>query len=328
MLVAGQSQSHKTELPASTKIAKPGGLLPRLIALIVDSLILLVILFPIMSLWASQLAPARLDAGASHSTIDTLRGSLSLQLTLILLQVFYFAGSWTIMAATPGQLLMSLRVTDANAAGIGFMRALFRYVLFSLFLVLAPVSALMVAVGKQKRALHDLLAGTYVIQVMDRDDFGLEGGLPASSSGDQETVAPAPGPRIPPDPSPAPAAPAVGGAAYSPPRSRAAYSPPASVPLPGASPGPAATVPPPPSAAPPQDFPPMPLGTSADVPPPPGRRASGGGLDADLYAPPPMVDPSAPPPGAADSTDGGTAPQHDLPPMEFPPMAPPPDHHK
>ena len=118
MLVAGQSQSHKAELPASTKIAKPGGFLPRLIALIVDSLILLVILFPIMALWASQLAPTRLDPGGSHSTLDTLRGSLSLQLTLIVLQVFYFAGSWTIMAATPGQLLMNLRVTDAWLAEV------------------------------------------------------------------------------------------------------------------------------------------------------------------------------------------------------------------
>ena len=325
MLVAGQSQSHKAELPASTKMAKPGGLLPRLIAFIVDSLILLVVLFPIMALWASQLTPGKVVAGTSSSPLDTVRGSLSLQLTLLLIQMFYFAGSWTIMAATPGQHLMSLRVTDANAAGIGFLRAILRYLLFSLFFVLAPVSALMVGLGKQKRALHDLLAGTYVIQIVDRDELAVEGGLPPSSSASQKPAAAVPAAAARTRPSVQPAEPAVAAApAYSPPR--ATYSPPSSAPTYSASPGPTGPVPsaraaaptPPPSIAPPPDFPPMPIGPPPEIPPPPGRPESGGGMDAELYAPPQMVDPPPPPPPH----------EHELPPMEFPPMAPPPDPHR
>ena len=42
-----------------------------------------------------------------------------------------------------------------------------RFVFKSLFSFLSPVSALLVAVGKDKRALHDIFSGTYVIQYLD-----------------------------------------------------------------------------------------------------------------------------------------------------------------
>ncbi|HEV1998533.1 MAG TPA: RDD family protein [Candidatus Dormibacteraeota bacterium] len=301
MLVAGQSMSGKGERPASTKVAKPGGFLPRLIALIVDSLILLVVLFPVMTLWTLQLTPVKVESGVPPSGLDTLRGSISLQLTLLLLQLFYFAGSWTIMGATPGQLLMSLRVTDQHAAGIGFPRAVMRYFLYVLLSPLALVSALMVGVSKNKRALHDLLAGTYVIQIVERDDLVAEsGGLPAAL-GMGKKAAPATAPPIAPAAAPAPAPPLVpletppaAAAAYSAPPTPSTYSPPPTpssyspaVPPALADPGP------PPATRPPLDFPAMPMmGTTTDVPPPPDRQSSSGGVEDGLYAPPPMVDPA------------------------------------
>ena len=87
------------------------------------------------------------------------------------------------LGATPGQLLMGLRVTDAKAGGIGFFRAVLRYLVYVILGVLAPVSAIMVAVSKNKRALHDIFAGTYVIQVVDRSDLMGESGLPAAFAG-------------------------------------------------------------------------------------------------------------------------------------------------
>ncbi|MGI8608595.1 MAG: RDD family protein [Candidatus Dormibacteria bacterium] len=349
LLVAGQSLSGKGERPISTKVAKPGGFLPRLIALIIDSLILLVVLFPVTALWSLQLAPVKVESGGAASGVDVLRGSIALQLTLTVLYLFYFAGSWTIMGATPGQLLMSLRVTDQNAAGIGFFRAVFRYILYILLSPLAIVSALLVIAGKNKRALHDMLAGTYVIQVLDRDDLTAEStGLPAAFGGGGKKaeavpapIAPAPAPAPAPPPAPVAAAPAAAvyqappTPAYNPAPAPAAYSPP-----PMADPAPPA------ASVPPMEFPAMPMGPVADVPPPPSHHAPGSG-DEGLYAPPPMMDPTpsladftAPAPAAPAAREIYTpqpsappappAPPHEgeTPPFDFPPMAPPPEPHK
>ena len=297
MLVAGESLSRKGERPVSTKVARPGGFLPRLIALIIDSLVLLVILFPVMALWTLQLTPAKLENGAPPSGLDAVRGSLSLQVTLVVLYLFYGAGSWTIMGATPGQLLMSLRVTDQNAAGIGFFRAVVRYLLYVLLSPLAVVSALMVGVSKNKRALHDLLAGTYVIQVVDRDDLLADAtGLPAAFGGGQRSDAVSPVAAAPaPAPAPVPVEPPAAAATYPAPPAAPTYAP--APPAAGYSPPPAVAAPAPAPAAalPPLDFPAMPMmGTAADVPPPPGHQAPAGGMDDGLYAPPTMVDPTTP----------------------------------
>ena len=200
MLVAGQSLSARPEQPRSSKVAKPGGFLPRLIALIVDLMILGAILLPINALWVAQLAPLEIKPD-TNVAFETLQRRASLYLALVVIQLFYFAGSWTMLGATPGQLLMSLRVTDARAGGIGFFRAAFRWFLFTIFGG-GLVGVITMIVGKNKRALHDILAGTYVIQVVDASDVEGDSGLPVSFGGKpgHAEAAPAPAPAPAPDP--------------------------------------------------------------------------------------------------------------------------------
>ncbi|HEY8739156.1 MAG TPA: RDD family protein [Candidatus Dormibacteraeota bacterium] len=303
MLVAGQSLSAKAERPVSSKIAKPGGFLPRLIALIIDSMILLVVLLPIYALWVAQLAPLEIKPD-TNLAMESLQRRGSLYLALFVLQVFYFAGSWTILGATPGQLLMNLRVTNAGAAGIGFFRALWRYLMLvfvnSLFGVGTLLSILMVLLNKNKRGLHDILAGTYVIQIVDQAEAVADTGLPAAFAG-QTGAAPAPSPAPAPAPAPAPVA----------------ASPPAVLPAAAVAASAAVTAgaihsarPTDPTAstdfAPPPlatEFPPAPLTQSQSTPyspppmapaTPPAEAGGDGQPDGDdgLYAPPPLVDPT------------------------------------
>lgn len=283
MLVAGQSLSARAERPASNKVAKPGGLLPRLIALIIDLMLLGAVILPINALWVAQLAPIEIRPD-TNLALEILQRRASLYLALFVLQLFYFAGSWTMLGATPGQLLMSLRVTDAKAGGVGFFRATMRWFWFSLFSVFSVVTML----GKNKRALHDILAGTYVIQVVDAPEAAGDAGLPPTFDSDAAVATPAPAPAPAPAPTsvpvtvPAPAAaPASTGADYgstrpAPPPSATDY-----VPAPSTT-----------------DFPAAPMSAPAPAPlyvpqPLPGPLPAGPGVppagDEGLYSPPPMI---------------------------------------
>jgi uncharacterized RDD family membrane protein YckC len=341
MLVAGQSLSAKGERPVSTKVAKPGGFLPRTIALIIDSAIIALVTLPLYQLWVAQLTPQT----SANVTAEAAQRVLSFRVALAVVWLFYFAGSWAMVGGTPGQRLLSLRVTDANAAGIGFFRAVLRAFWFALFGVL---SVILVPISKQKRALHDILAGTYVIQVVDRDDLQAESALPAAfagvrgGGGKAPTPAPASAPVAAPPSEPIPvataypsspapeAAASVAGSAGEP----DAIDLPPLDPIPAEAPGqadegrytpPPLDLLPPPSAE--EGAAPRTTDTREVYSPTPGKFSDRAAKSAGLYVPEPSAPPAAvpstpePAPGGAVTEPPG---EGELPPIEFPPMAPPP----
>ncbi|MFN2462641.1 MAG: RDD family protein, partial [Candidatus Dormibacteria bacterium] len=278
MLVAGKTLSRPDERIVTSRVAKPGGFIPRLTALVIDTIILVVVILPLYALWASQLAAIQVKQTGDISG-QLLQRQASFQIAVLALLVFYFAGSWAMMGGTPGQLLLSLRVTNARAEGIGFFRALLRLVALLIF---GPFNAVFLVL-KQKRGLHDTLAGTYVIQIVDRSDLGANAaGLPPSSPaavaaraekaplavpGPDPGREPAPTPPHVPDPAPAAARPM-----YSPPAAPAEdYAPPAALDM--QPPDDVSLYSPPPIFAPVQ-----PAGPPADASPPAGRE---------IYSPPP-----------------------------------------
>jgi len=180
LLVAGESASSAiapTSQPETRRVVQPGGFFPRLIATIIDTLILAVVTVPIAYLvLAQRVTPtgqsnAFLDQlkglSGSNSTPERLTQLAQLSAGIAILLLFYYVGTWSILGGSPGQLVMSLRIVDRSAKTVGFGRALLRYIMKGFFGFLWPVSALMVAFGKDKRAIHDLVAGTFVIQFLD-----------------------------------------------------------------------------------------------------------------------------------------------------------------
>ena len=65
---------------------------------------------------------------------------------------------------TLGKLAVGLKVTDLNGNGISFLRASARYFCGMLSWATAMVGFVIAAITNKKQALHDLLAGTLVLE--------------------------------------------------------------------------------------------------------------------------------------------------------------------
>lgn len=89
-------------------------------------------------------------------------------LTSTLLQIavaaVYAIGFWTAVGATPGKMALGLRVTMASGEPIGLGPAVLRYIGYFLSTLILLIGFLMIAFTREKRGLHDFIAGTVVIK--------------------------------------------------------------------------------------------------------------------------------------------------------------------
>ena len=79
--------------------------------------------------------------------------------------VAYTIGFWLVAAATPGKMILGLRIVMADGRRLQPGAALVRYVGTYISAILIFIGYLMIAFRADKRALHDLIAGTMVIRV-------------------------------------------------------------------------------------------------------------------------------------------------------------------
>jgi uncharacterized RDD family membrane protein YckC len=76
----------------------------------------------------------------------------------------YFAGLESSMGATPGKLVLGMRITTVDGQNISFLRATGRYFAKIISALILCIGYLMIAWDGHKQGLHDKIAGTYVIK--------------------------------------------------------------------------------------------------------------------------------------------------------------------
>ena len=133
----------------------------RVGASIIDSILLMMITYPILYAvygWAG------LDYGYAMRTT----GFVDILITWILpmVAVIWF---WTAKQATPGKMLLSLRVVDAKTGGsLSAGQSIARYLGYFVSGIPFGLGLIWVGIDKKKQGWHDKIAGTVVIRNKQR----------------------------------------------------------------------------------------------------------------------------------------------------------------
>ena len=100
-------------------------------------------------------------------TIHWHSGSLWVVLAFWGWEFCYYAYFWTTSGKTPGMTLLGVRVVGRDGSDAGTRRGLVRTLVFPLSFLLLGMGFLGILFGRDRRALHDSIAGTAVVYAWD-----------------------------------------------------------------------------------------------------------------------------------------------------------------
>lgn len=79
----------------------------------------------------------------------------------------YFAGSWALAAKTPGMAILGVRVVNRDGSPLSVGHAVVRALALPLSFIPVFLGLIGVVIGRERRALHDVIAGTTVVYDWD-----------------------------------------------------------------------------------------------------------------------------------------------------------------
>ena len=115
----------------------------RLVAVIIDGVILGAITGVLMAIFGAQQAASWLGS---------------------IIGIIYIIGFWTWRGQTPGKMVMGIKIIKTDGSPIGIGRAILRYVGYLVSTIIICIGYLMIAWDSKKQGLHDKIAGTYVVK--------------------------------------------------------------------------------------------------------------------------------------------------------------------
>jgi len=139
----------------------------RLVAFIFDAIVLMIIGYLFNQVSGSQ----SLINAASGEAVNRLTWQTGVFIGILLV---YFVGFWAWRGQTPGKMLMGAKIVKNDGGKIGIGRALLRFIVYFLYLMVGGfgllalagatiVALVIVALNKRKRGIHDFIAGTVVV---------------------------------------------------------------------------------------------------------------------------------------------------------------------
>ena len=116
-----------------------------------------------LALIASSFAASVLAGTSIHWN----RGNIWVVLAFFAWEFFYYAYFWTASGKTPGMVLLGVQVVGDDGSHAGTRRGLIRTLAFPLSFIPAGLGFAGILLGRDRRALHDVIAGTAVVYCWD-----------------------------------------------------------------------------------------------------------------------------------------------------------------
>ena len=149
--------------PPATSATGYGGFWLRVVAYIVDGIVLNIAFGIIGAVAGISLIPAD---PAKIDPIEFMANMGSFQLVAVVVTWLYFAlMESSPRGATVGKMVVGLRVVDEQGNRLSFLRATGRFFAKYISAIILFIGFLMVAFTDRKRGLHDIIAGTLVVKV-------------------------------------------------------------------------------------------------------------------------------------------------------------------
>ena len=155
--------------PSAPATAQYAGFWIRLVALLIDGIILGVVGGIITAVFGGVLGTAFVSSATKplSATTGGFAGLIgAMQLLILAVEIAYFVGLTGAYGATLGKMVLGLRVVNANGQKIGFGKAALRETIGRWVSGIAfGLGYLWVAFDQKKQGWHDKLAGTYVVKI-------------------------------------------------------------------------------------------------------------------------------------------------------------------
>ncbi|MCL4293468.1 MAG: RDD family protein [Acidimicrobiia bacterium] len=153
-----------TTVEADASLSQQGhyaGAVTRLAAFVVDQAV------SATSFAAGTAVVAWVLALVSSDRVDIHLGAAGVGLLYAVWAFAYLAYPWAVSGKTPGMALMGIRVVRADGDDAGGRRAAVRAITLPLGFLTLGLGFAPIVLGRRRRALHDVLAGTVVVYAWD-----------------------------------------------------------------------------------------------------------------------------------------------------------------
>jgi uncharacterized RDD family membrane protein YckC len=156
-----RAKSGRLDEPEPGRIGQYAGFISRLLAFALD-------IFAALGTFALAVSLASWVVGvvAGH-TYNINRHGVIVEVLFVVWGFIYFAFQWGSNGRTLGMALFGIRVVKADGDEISRWRAAGRTAALPLSFVLLGVGFIMSLFQRERRALHDLIAGTCVVYAWD-----------------------------------------------------------------------------------------------------------------------------------------------------------------
>lgn len=143
------------------------GFASRFTAFIVDCAVSVGVFMLILS--AASFAASVLTGSSIHWS----RASTWVVVAFFAWEFLYYEYFWTTSGKTPGMFLLGVQVVGQDGSSVGTRRGLLRTLAFPLSFLLLGLGFLGILLEHDRRALHDLIAGTAVVYCWDAQEARL-----------------------------------------------------------------------------------------------------------------------------------------------------------
>ena len=136
------------------------GFLTRLVAYIIDSIIVTVVGFIILAIFG--LSPFGMPQGGAEVTFTAMN---TIGLLLVIVWSWgYLIVFWSVRGQTPGKMIMGIKIISTDGGSIGVGKSILRLIGYVISAVILYLGFLWIIWDKDKQGWHDKIAGTYVVK--------------------------------------------------------------------------------------------------------------------------------------------------------------------